>query len=87
MPVSVSIFSNMPDYGDKPIFLCNDKPDVLIHEFIQTILKISIKAKSINENKYNGIITFLDSYVNNIQKECDRFKERIVFEYYLHKYL
>jgi hypothetical protein len=38
VPVSVSIFSNVPDYDDKPISLCNDKPDVLIHEFIQTIL-------------------------------------------------
>ncbi len=49
---------------------------MFIHEFIQTILKISLKAKSINEIKYNGIITFLDAYVNNIQNYCDRFKER-----------
>ncbi len=76
VPVSVSIFSNVPDYDDKPIFLCNDKPDVLIHDSIRTILKISFKAKSINEIKYKGIITFLEAYVNNIQNDCDRFKER-----------
>jgi hypothetical protein len=66
MPVSVFIFSNVPDYDDKPMFLCNDKPDVLIHELIQAFLKISLKAKSITEIKYNGIITVFDSCVNNI---------------------
>jgi hypothetical protein len=55
------------DYDDEPIFFCNDKLDVLIDEFIQTVLKISLKAKSINETINKGIITFLDAYVNNIQ--------------------
>ena len=41
--VSVSIFSDVPDYDNKPIFLCNNKPDKLFHEFIETILKISLK--------------------------------------------
>ncbi len=43
VPVSVSIFSNVSDYDDKPIFLYNIKPDQLINEFIQTILRISLK--------------------------------------------
>jgi hypothetical protein len=76
VPVSVSIFSNVPDYDDKPIFLCNNKPHKLIDQFIKTILRISLKAKSINQIKYAGIIEFLDAYVNNIQNDCDRFKER-----------
>ncbi len=50
--------------------------DILINEFVQTILKISLKAKSINEIKYNRLITFLDACVNNIQSDCERFKER-----------
>ena len=40
------------------------------------LYKLFLKAKSINETKYKGIITFLDAYVNNIQNDCDRFKER-----------
>ncbi len=34
-----------------------------------------MKAKSINENKYNHIIYFLDAYVNNNQNDLDKFKE------------
>ena len=76
VPVSVSIFSNVPDYDDKPIFLCNNKPHKLIDQFIKTILRISLKAKSINQIKYAGIIEFLDAYVNNIQNDCERFKTK-----------
>ncbi len=56
MPVSVSIFSNVPEYDNKPIFICDSNPKKLIKNFVKTILKISLKAKSINENKYNHII-------------------------------
>jgi hypothetical protein len=41
----------------------------------KTILKISFKAKSINQIKYNNIFMFLDAYVNNIQKAYERFIE------------
>jgi hypothetical protein len=34
IPVSVSLFSNVPDFANKPIFLCSDKPDELISEFL-----------------------------------------------------
>ena len=30
VPASVSIFSNVPGYDSKPIFLCHDKPEELI---------------------------------------------------------
>ena len=76
VPVSVSIFSNVPDYDEKPIFLCHEKPRKLINNFIQSILKISLKAKSINQIKYANIIEFLDAYVNNIQSDYDRFIEK-----------
>ncbi len=48
----------------------------LVKNFVKTILKISVKAKSINENKYCHIINFQDSYVNNKQNDLDKFKER-----------
>jgi hypothetical protein len=76
VPVSVSIFSNVPEYDDKPIFICDSSPKKLIKYFVKTILKISLKAKSINENKYNNIIELSDAYVNNNQNDLDKFKER-----------
>ncbi len=51
VPVSVSIFSNVPEFDNKSIFICDSNPKKLNKNFVQTILKISLKAKSINENK------------------------------------
>ncbi len=58
------------------LFLCNNKPHKFIDQFIKTILKISLKAKSINQIKYAGIIEFLDAHVTNIQNDLDRLKKR-----------
>ncbi len=55
MPVRVSIFSNVLEYDNKPIFICDSNPETLIKQFVQTFTKISLKAKSINEN--NTIIS------------------------------
>jgi hypothetical protein len=74
VPVSVYKFSNVPEYDIKPIFLCHNDPKKLIERFVKTILKISYKAKTIIENKYNHIIKFLDAYVNNNQNDLERFK-------------
>jgi hypothetical protein len=76
VPVSVSIFSNVPGYDIKPIFLCTDKPEELINSFIKTLVEISMKAKQLNEGKYSNIIEFLNDYVNNTQNAYDSFKER-----------
>jgi hypothetical protein len=46
VPVSVSIFSSVPEYDIKQVFLCTDKPNKLIDEFIKSILEISLKADS-----------------------------------------
>ena len=51
-------------------------PKKLIKNFVKTILKISLKAKSINENKYDHSIKFLDAYVNNNQNDLNKFKEK-----------
>ena len=63
IPVSVSLFSNVPDFDNKPIFLCNDKPDKLISEFVKTICNISMKALKINERKYKDIIEDLEKNI------------------------
>ncbi len=33
-PVSVSIFSNVLEYDDKPIFICDSNPKKLIKQFV-----------------------------------------------------
>jgi hypothetical protein len=41
---------------------------------IQTILQISLKAKSINQVKYANLIQVLEVHVNNMQNAYERFK-------------
>ncbi len=48
---SVSIFSNVPEYDNKSIFICDSNPKKLISTLFKPFLK-SLKAKSINEKKY-----------------------------------
>jgi hypothetical protein len=69
VPVNVSIFSNVPEYDDKPIFICDSNPKKLNKPFVQTILKISLRAKPNYDKKYNHIIKFLEAYVNYNQNE------------------
>ena len=45
VPVSVSIFSNVPGYDTEPIFLCNESPELLISDFTNQLYIISQKAK------------------------------------------
>ena len=44
IPVSVSIYSNIPGYG-KAYFICNEKPEILIDDFVKYIYKLSLKAE------------------------------------------
>jgi len=71
VPVSVSILSNVPGYDIKPIFICNDKPEILIDEFVKTLYLISDKAKNILLDKYKNIINNVkDQDAENIIKWC-----------------
>ena len=59
IPVSVSINSNIPGY-DKAYFICNEKPEVLIDDFVKYIYEISLKAEELNKIRYRKIIKFLE---------------------------
>ena len=49
VPVSVSIFSNVPEYKVKSKFLCTDKPTILFDELLTLFLKYHYKQNlSIN---------------------------------------
>ncbi len=49
MPVSVPILSNVPEYDEKTIFICDSEPKKLIKLFVKTTIKISLK-KSMKTN-------------------------------------
>jgi hypothetical protein len=59
VPVSVSIFSNVPGYDIEPIFICNDNPEFLINEFTNQLYIISQKAKELLEPKYKQFFNCL----------------------------
>ena len=48
IPVSVSINSNIPGY-DTAYFICNEKPEILIDDFVKYIYEISLKAEELNK--------------------------------------
>ena len=77
VPVSVSLFSNVPGYENKPIFLCSDKPEVLIDEFVKSIYNISQEALKINQRKFNDLINDLN--LNEADAES-------LYEKYLKRY-
>ncbi len=47
VPVSVSVFSNVPGYDNKPIFICDNDPDQLINNLLKQLMKWNfIKGKT-----------------------------------------
>jgi hypothetical protein len=72
VPVSVSIFFNVPGY-DKNLFLF-----VIVNQKnqLKTLFSRYHKSKIINENKYSQIIKFLDAYINDNQNDLDKFKDK-----------
>jgi len=67
IPVSVSVNSNVEGY-DQAHFICNEKPEVLIDDFIKYIHNISLKAEELNKIRYKKIIKFLEK-LNNYDEE------------------
>ncbi len=47
-----------------------------IKHVVQTILNISLKQKSIHNDKYSNIIEFLDAYVDNNQEDLETRKKK-----------
>ena len=52
VPVSFSLFSNIPGYDKDPIFVCHDNVKELIDIFVKTLVDMSAKAYAINIEKY-----------------------------------
>ena len=63
VPVSVSILSNVEGYDNKPIFLCDESPEILIDKFVKSLTEISNKSLELLSKKYSKVTLFLDSLI------------------------
>ena len=75
IPVSFSLFSNIPGYDIEPIFECCNDPKELIDMFVQHLVKISAKAYEINYEKYKNVIEYLDEDINKNKGLLETLKE------------
>ncbi len=60
LPVSFSLFSNIPGYDKDPIFVCYNDVKELIDIFVKTLVDMSAKAYSINLKKYEAVLDYLN---------------------------
>ncbi len=60
VPVSFSLFSNIPDYDKEPIFVCHNDVKELIDRFVKTLVDISAKTYEINVEKYADVLKYLN---------------------------
>lgn len=74
LPVSFSLFSNIPGYDKDPIFVCHDNVKELIDIFVKTLVDISAKAYEINVKKYSDVLDYLDRQIDIAIHEKDKNK-------------
>ncbi len=72
LPVSFSLFSNIPGYDKDPIFVCHNDVKELIDIFVKTLVDISVKEYEINVKKYSGVLDYLDRQIDIAIHEKDK---------------
>jgi hypothetical protein len=90
LPVSFSLFSNIPGYDKEPIFVCHDNVKELIDIFVKTLVDMSAKAYEINIKKYEKVLAYLNKKIDMAIHEKDKNKaEQKYFKFmkWLKKYL
>ena len=83
VPVSVSIFSNVPGFDIEPIFLCNDNPDLLINDFTNQLHIIAQKAEELNEFEYYNFSELINILISDAEAELAEVEEEIQEDDYL----
>ncbi len=83
LPVSFSLFSNIPGYDKDPIFVCHNDVKKLIDIFVKTLVDISVKSYEINLKKYSDVLDYLDRQINISIHEKDKNKD----EHKYHKFM
>ena len=74
LPVSFSLFSNIPGYDKEPIFVCHDNVKELIDIFVKTLVDMSAKAYEINIKKYEKVLDYLNKKIDMAIHEKDKNK-------------
>jgi hypothetical protein len=74
LPVSFSLFSNIPGYDKEPIFVCHDNVKELIDIFVKTLVDMSAKAYEINIKKYEDVLEYLNKKIDMAIHEKDKNK-------------
>ena len=83
LPVSFSLFSNIPGYDKDPIFVCHDNVKELIDIFVKTLVDMSAKAYEINVKKYSDVLDYLDRQIDIAVHDKDKSKA----EHKYHKFM
>lgn len=83
IPVSFSIFSNIPGYDKEPIFECNNNVTELIDLFIKHLVNISAKAYEINLVKYADVIRYLECQINFSRDDKEKEKNIKKFDKFI----
>ena len=74
VPVSFSLFSNIPGYDKDPIFECHDNVKELIDIFVKTLVTMSAKAYEINLKKYEAVLEYLNRQIDIAIHDKDKNK-------------
>jgi hypothetical protein len=74
LPVSFSLFSNIPGYDKEPIFVCHNNVKELIDMFVENLVNMSAKAYTLNKVKYADVIKYLECQIHFAKHEKDKIK-------------
>jgi hypothetical protein len=83
VPVSFSLFSNIPGYDKEPIFVCHHNVKELIDIFVKTLVDMSAKANEINIKKYEDVLEYLNKKIDMAIHEKDKNKAEMKY----HKFM
>ena len=74
VPVSFSLFSNIPGYDKDPIFVCHNDVKELIDVFVKTLVDMSAKAYAMNIKKYADVLEYLGTQIDIAVHDKDKNK-------------
>jgi hypothetical protein len=79
VPVSFSLFSNIPGYDKDPIFVCHHNVKELIDIFVKTLVDMSAKAYEMNIKKYDKVLDYLNNQIDIAKHDKDKNKAEMKY--------
>jgi hypothetical protein len=74
VPVSFSLFSNIPGYDKDPIFVCHNDVKELIDVFVKALVDMSAKAYAMTIKKYADVLEYLGTQIDIAVHDKDKNK-------------